>query len=139
MEFMPTNNKGQAFSPTIASRVRPGGALAFSEPMKFDVMKGGWVAVSQLRGYSEPGRPASPTEVNGNLRAEVEPEPTVGMSAEALLKSKIKLNPTQSKLDEAASVNPFQYAKVKDWSGDVAERGWYVGGQVDSPFDKARL
>ena len=137
MEFMPVNMKGQSFSPTIASRVRPGGALAFSEPMKFDAMRGGWVSKSQLEGYSSPGRPASPTELNGNLKASAPPPPPVEMSAEALLASKIKLNPTQSKIDATASKNPFAMAYVDTWQGQPGERGWY--DKADCPYDKARL
>ena len=30
-------------SPTVAMKVRPGGALAFSEPMRFDATRGGWI------------------------------------------------------------------------------------------------
>ena len=80
MEFMPTQQEAfmasddffvataddrRAGSPTIAWRVRPGGALAFSEAMTFSPTKGGWLANAQLESSNwSPGK----ASVNRNIK-----------------------------------------------------------------------
>ena len=78
MEFVPSSIGRREGSPTVASRVRPGGALCFSEPMSYSPSKGGWIADSQ-GGMWSPGRP----ELNRNLKFEPAPAPAELIDEEA--------------------------------------------------------
>ena len=73
--FAATADDRRAGSPTIAWKVRPGGALAFSEPMTFTPSNGGWINMSQLQ--TTPWSPGE-SQVNRNLKT-----PTTAVSAAA--------------------------------------------------------
>ena len=133
MQFLPTGtpNRGQAFSPTIASQVRPGGSLAFSEPMTFDPSAGGWICESQIKsmGAFSPGTKESG---NGNLR--LSPDRARGnfsKIADKMLspekpnewKSAIKLGPTERLINQYQQDNPFTFPAY--WAPDANSRGWY--------------
>jgi len=127
--FAATADDRRAGSPTIAWKVRPGGSLAFSEPMTFSPGKGGWINNSQLRGGWEPGV----IDVNRNLKVG---SPTASSAEsiddEAKYRAAIKLSPTDQLIRKAQSENPFSFPAY--WDGDTNKRGWYSKpGQPGGP------
>lgn len=143
-EFMPTStpNRGQPFSPTIASRVRPGGALAFSEPMSFSPTAGGWITQSQLSSRKGVWSPSSDA-MNYNVASASPPSKSpvfsaadvVGMVAGKMMApeaiaaaqmknlAKIKHAPSEMAVEEAYANNPFSFPSY--WSAEADKRGWY--------------
>ena len=126
-------NRGQRFSPTIASRVRPGGSTAFSEPMQFDASRGGWITEAQLRstGAFSPG---TKENGNGNLRALSYRSPSGDAivraafmppeaTAAAQWKSAIKLGPTERLINKYQQDNPYTLPAY--WPPEANSRGWY--------------
>ena len=136
MEFLSGSpNRGQRFSPTIASRVRPGGSTAFSEPMRFDALAGGWITEAQLKstGAFSPGTRESG---NGNLRPlsyRSPPGDALARAASAFMpreataaaqwKSAIKLGPTERLINQYQQDNPYTFPAY--WPPEANSRGWY--------------
>jgi hypothetical protein len=113
-------NRGQQFSPTMASQVRPGGPHAFAERMVFSPDQGGWINHSQVKstGAFSPG--VKEVTHNGNLKLGVAESPPVRPPGQSY---GITLGPTELLQMQHAEKNPFSFPSY--WDQQTNNRGWY--------------